>query len=170
MPESHSFPSIPTKILLPIDFSPSSQAALEMAPNLALHFHAELSLVNAIAMFSTTTFPDLIPETEFIQVARTYAEHHLVMCHKVLAEEGIKSSSSVELGNDVAGDTLELANRKHIDMIVISTHEIWGWHRLVFGAIAEKVVKLAQCPLLLLHSAKPESGLKTASDRSIEWW
>lgn len=31
MLEDHDFPSIPTKILLPIDFSPSSQAALEMA-------------------------------------------------------------------------------------------------------------------------------------------
>jgi len=33
MPEVRAFPSIPTKILLLIDFSPSSQAALEMAAN-----------------------------------------------------------------------------------------------------------------------------------------
>ena len=46
MPEVRAFPSIPTKILLPIDFSPSSKAALEMATDLALHFHAELFLVN----------------------------------------------------------------------------------------------------------------------------
>ena len=64
------FPSIPTKILLPIDFSPSSQAALEMAADLAEHFHAELYLVNVIPMFPTTTLPDLIPEAEFIQEAR----------------------------------------------------------------------------------------------------
>jgi nucleotide-binding universal stress UspA family protein len=56
MPEIHSFPSIPTKILLPIDFSPSSQAALEMAADLALHFQAELYLVNVIPMFPTTTW------------------------------------------------------------------------------------------------------------------
>ena len=69
MPEVHPFPSIPTKILLPIDFSPSSQAALEMAADLALHFHAELYLLNVIPMFPTTTLPDLVPETEFIQEA-----------------------------------------------------------------------------------------------------
>jgi nucleotide-binding universal stress UspA family protein len=170
MSENHTFPSIPTKILLPIDFSPSSQSALEMAADLALHFHAELYLVNVIAMFPTTTFPDFVPETEAIQEARANAERHLAKCHKVLAERGIKSSSSVELGNDVTANIMEVADREHIDMIVISTHGISGWHPLVFGSIAEKVVKLAQCPLLLLHSAKPESGLKTASDRSIEWW
>ncbi len=35
MSKVHAFPSIPTRILLPIDFSPSSQAALEMAADLA---------------------------------------------------------------------------------------------------------------------------------------
>jgi nucleotide-binding universal stress UspA family protein len=155
---------------LPIDFSPSSKAALEMAADLALHFHAELYLVNVIAMFPTTSFPDLVPETEFIQKARSYAERHLAKCHQVLAERGIKSTSSVELGIDVPGNIMEVVDREHIDMIVISTHGISGWHPLVFGSIAEKVIKLAQCPLLLLRSAKPESGLKTPSDRSIEWW
>ena len=45
-------------------------------------------------------------------------------------------------------------------MVVISTHGISGWHPFVFGSIAEKVVKLVQCPLLLLRSAKPESEPK----------
>ena len=40
--------------------------------------------------------------------------------------------------------------REHIDMIVISTHGISGWRPLVFGSIAEKIVKQVQCPLLLL--------------------
>jgi nucleotide-binding universal stress UspA family protein len=30
-----------------------------------------------------------------------------------------------------------------------------GWHPMVFGSIAEKVVKLVECPLLLLRSIKP---------------
>jgi nucleotide-binding universal stress UspA family protein len=39
---------------------------------------------------------------------------------------------------------MEVVDREHIDMILISTHGISGWHPLVFGSIAEKVVKLAQ--------------------------
>ena len=170
MLEVHAFPSIPTKILLPIDYSPSSQAALEMAADLADHFHAELYLVNVIPMFPTTTLPDLIPESEFIQEARTFAEQHLAKCHTVLTARGVKSTSSVEVGNDIAGNIMEVVDREHIDMVVISTHGISGWHPLVFGSIAEKVVKLAQCPLLLLRSSKPASDVKTTSERSIEWW
>lgn len=170
MPEVPVSPSIPTKILLPIDFSPSSQAALEMAADLAQHFHAELYLVNVIPFFPTTTLPDLIPETEFIQETRTFAERHLAKCHAALAARGIKSTSSVEIGNDIAGNIMEVVEREHIDMVVISTHGISGWHPLVFGSIAEKIVKLVQCPLLLLRSAKPDTSVKSRSGRSMEWW
>jgi nucleotide-binding universal stress UspA family protein len=170
MSETHAFPSIPTKILLPIDFSPSSAAALEMAADLAEHFSAELCLVNVIPMFSSTTLPDFVPEGEFIDKARADAERHLAKCRKVLQERGIKSTSSVETGNDVAGNIMEVVDREHVDMVIISTHGISGWHPLVFGSIAEKVVKLVQCPLLLLRSAKPGASPKSPSDRSIEWW
>jgi len=170
MPEVNRLPSIPTKILLPIDFSPSSQAALEMAADLAQHFQAELYLVNVIPEFPTTTIPDFIPEAAFLENARKYAETHLAKCKAALAARAVRSTFSVEVGNDVVGNIMEVVEREHIDMVVISTHGISGWHPLVFGSIAEKVIKLAQCPLLLLHSAKPESGLKTPSDRSMEWW
>jgi nucleotide-binding universal stress UspA family protein len=162
--------SIPTKILLPIDFSASSQAALNMAADLAQHFLAEIYLVNVIPIFPTTTIPDIIPETAFLTNAREYAETHLAKCTAALAAKGVKSTSSIEVGNDVVGNIMEVVDREHIDMIVISTHGISGWHPLVFGSIAEKVVKLAQCPLLLLHSVKPESGVKAHSGRSMEWW
>jgi nucleotide-binding universal stress UspA family protein len=162
MPEVHAFPSIPTRILLPIDFSPSSQAALEMAADLAGHFHAQLYLVNVIPMFPTTTVPDLVPEGEFMQETRSFAEQHLAKCHAVLTAKGVKSTSSVEVGNDVAGNILEVIEREKIDMVVISTHGISGWRPLVFGSIAEKVVKQVQCPLLLLRAAKPDGGEKIA--------
>ena len=71
MSEVHAFPSIPTKILLPIDFSSSSQAALEMAADLAKHFHAELHLVHVIPMFPASTLPDFVPEAKFLQDARS---------------------------------------------------------------------------------------------------
>jgi nucleotide-binding universal stress UspA family protein len=170
MPEARVFPFIPTKILLPIDFSPSSQMALEMAADLAKHFHAELHLVNVIAIFPTTTLPDFVPESEFIQETRTFAEQHLANCHAALVARGVKSTSSVEVGNDIVGNIMDVVARENIDMVVISTHGISGWHPLVFGSIAEKVVKLVQCPLLLLRSAKPDTSGEIPAGRSTKWW
>lgn len=170
MPDVQSFPAIPTKILLPIDFSPSSQAALEFASDLALHFKAELFLVHVIPMFPSTTLPDFVPETAFVENARAHAESHLGKCRAALTARGVNSQTSVEVGNDVAGNIMEVVDREQIDMVVISTHGISGWHPLVFGSIAEKVVKLVQCPLLLLHSTNPEKHVKSTPSRSMEWW
>jgi nucleotide-binding universal stress UspA family protein len=55
-------------------------------------------------------------------------------------------------------------------MVVISTHGLTGWHPLVFGSIAEKVMKLVSCPVLLLRTPKPASSAKVASGRLMEWW
>ena len=170
MTESHVSSSIPTKILLPIDFSSSSQAALEMAADLARHFHAELHLVNVIPMFPASTLPDFVPEAKFLQDARSLAERNLAKCHAALAAKGVKATSSVELGNDVAGNIMEVVEREHIDMVVISTHGISGWRPMVFGSIAEKVVKLVQCPLLLLRSATPDASGKMPEGHSTKWW
>jgi len=170
MPDARTNPSVPTKILLPIDFSPSSQAALEMAADLAEHFHAKLHLVNVLPFFPASTLPDFVPEESFLREARNHVEQHLAKCLAILTGRGIRATSSVEVGNDVAGNIIEVIDREHVDLVVISTHGISGWHPLIFGSVAEKVVKLVQCPLLLLRSEKPDSDLKTPSNRSMEWW
>ena len=56
--------------------------------------------------------------------------------------------------------------REHIDMVVLSTHGISGWRPLVFGSIAEKVVKQVQCPLLLLRSLEPAATYAASAPQS----
>jgi len=170
MPEANSFSTIPTKILVPIDFSPSSHAAVESAADLAQHFDAAIHLVHVIPMFPATTFPDFIPETKFIEAAKSEAERHFAAVTADLTGKGIKVGSSIEVGDDVSSTILEVAEREKADLVVISTHGLTGWHPLVLGSIAEKVMKLVHCPVLLLRTPKPVSSAKVASGRMMEWW
>jgi nucleotide-binding universal stress UspA family protein len=170
MPEANSFSTIPTRILVPVDFSPSSRAALESAADLAQHFGAAIHLVHVVPMFPATTLPDFIPETKFTEEATKEAERHFAAVIKDLTGKGIKVSSSVEVGDDVASAILESAEHEKADMVVISTHGLTGWHPLVFGSIAEKVMKLVSCPVLLLRTPKPASSAKVRSGRLMEWW
>jgi nucleotide-binding universal stress UspA family protein len=147
--------SIPTKILLPMDFSPSSYAALEMATDLARHFQAELCLLNVVPMLPNVTGAEFFSETEFLQQTSDYSERRLATSVAELHSKGLKACSKVEIGNDVPSQIMIVIEREHIDMIVLSTHGMSGWHPMVFGSIAEKVVKIVQCPLLLLRSIKP---------------
>jgi nucleotide-binding universal stress UspA family protein len=170
MSEANVFSTIPTKILVPIDFSPSSHAALESAADLAQHFGAAIHLVHVIPMFPTTTLPDFISEAKYTEEAKKEAERHFAAAEADLTKKGIKVTSSVEVGDDVASSLLEAAEHENADMVVISTHGLTGWHPLVFGSIAEKVMKLVACPVLLLRTPKPASSAKVTSGRLMEWW
>ncbi|MGD0135863.1 MAG: universal stress protein, partial [Bryobacteraceae bacterium] len=66
----------------------------------------------------------------------------------------------------VVGNIMQVIEREHIDMIVISTHGISGWRPLVFGSIAEKVVKQVQCPLLLLRSVELAPNCEASTPQS----
>jgi nucleotide-binding universal stress UspA family protein len=170
MPEANSNSTIPTKILVPIDFSPSSHAALESAADLALHFGAAIHITHVIPIFPSATLPDFIPESKFLEEGRKAAEHHFAAVLTDLTGRGIKVTSSVEVGDDVASAILEVAESEKADLVVISTHGLTGWHPLVFGSIAEKVMKLVHCPVLLLRTPKPASSAKVSSGRLMEWW
>ena len=67
---------IPTRILVPLDFSSSSDAAFETASDLAQHFHAEIYLVNVVAMLPMGTKIVSFPETEYLHKAE-----HLSLIH-----------------------------------------------------------------------------------------
>ena len=162
--------AIPTKILVPIDFSQSSRSALDTAAEFAEKFHAEVVLLHVIPQFPSATVPDSISEAAIVEKARTEAERMLAVSQTSLATKGIRATPFIEIGNDVAGSILDIIEREKIDLVVISTHGLSGWYPLVFGSIAEKVVKLINCPLLLLRTPKPESSAKVPFGRSMEWW
>lgn len=162
--------AIPTRILVPIDFSPSSRAALEAATELAEKFHAHIFLLHVIPAFPNVSLPDSITEAAVIDKAKAAASERFAVSEKALKAKSVKVTSSVEVGDDVAGAILDAIEREHADLIVLTTHGLSGWYPQVFGSIAEKIVKLAQCPLLLLRTPKPETSAKAPFSRSMEWW
>jgi nucleotide-binding universal stress UspA family protein len=169
MPEG-TVSAVPTRILVPIDFSSSSHTALEVATELADKFHAELFLINVVPESPAVALPAGVSEASLVEAAKSQAEGHLGKSKKTIGGKGITVNSSVEVGYDVAGTILEAIDRDKIDQVVISTHGCSGWYPTVFGSIAEKIVKLAPCQVLLLRTPKPQSSAKVSSSRLMEWW
>jgi len=161
---------VPTRILVPIDFSSSSHTALEVATELADKFHAELVLINVVPESPAVALPEGVTEGSIVEAAKKQAEHHLAISKKSIEAKGITVKTSVEVGFDVAGTILDAIDRDKIDQVVISTHGCSGWYPTVFGSIAEKIVKLSPCQVLLLRTPKPRSSAKVYSSRLMEWW
>jgi nucleotide-binding universal stress UspA family protein len=139
------------KILCPTDFSEPSYKALEVAIDLAAHFSAELHLLNVIAPVPPIT-PGPAPSVGF-NVAlyqkelQKSAERNL----KKVVEEKIPKKISVRsfIEQGIPGDKIaETAEKVKVDLIVIAKHGMTGWRHLIFGSVAEKVLRTASCPVL----------------------
>jgi nucleotide-binding universal stress UspA family protein len=148
----------PTRILVPTDFSSSATMCVDAATSLAREFGASIFLLNIIPMLPIVPAVGdtvaVFPEQEYLADARRFADNSLNASVKRLQDEGVTALSGVEIGNDVVGNIMMVLSREQSDLIVISTHGVSGWRPFVFGSIAEKVIKLAECPLLLLRTPK----------------
>jgi nucleotide-binding universal stress UspA family protein len=161
---------IPTKILVPIDFSASSHAALDAATELAGKFRAELFLLHVIPENPAVALPEGVSEAAIVEEAKKAAADHFEVSQAGLKAKGVKATSNIEVGDDVAGAILDVIDRENVDLAVFTTHGLSGWYPQVFGSIAEKLVRLAPCPVLLLRTPKPQSSAKVSSGRMMEWW
>jgi len=152
----------PTKILVPTDFSPSAEVALETAIDLAQHYRAKLYLLHVIPMFPSFGEGPIgfHPEREFLEERQKRAEDSLLASVMAIDKKGLQARSCVEVGDDVVGNVLAVIEREQADLLVISTHGLSGWRPMIFGSTAEKVVTLAECPILLLRSIKPNAEHK----------
>lgn len=146
-------------ILCPLDFSESSYKALHNAAELAMHFQAKLLLVHVLAPIPITPVasslvPAVMPiestaATEgVIRAQETAATERLNVAAKQLPS-GLKLRTAIGSG-DAAEEIVRLAKTEAADLLVISTHGATGWRLLVFGSIAEKVIRLADRPVLVI--------------------
>ena len=143
----------PKLILSPIDFSDSSHAALDVAADFAARFGAELLLVHVVP-----AIPDLpenvsvLKEGEYDQSLDDAAAKRLADLAATLAPKNVKARTEMGTANDVGMELVRIAEHEHADMIIIATHGMTGWHKIAFGSVAEKVVKQASCPVLVLRA------------------
>jgi nucleotide-binding universal stress UspA family protein len=154
---------LPPKVILsPIDFSDPANEALGTAADLATRFDSELMLVHVVPMLPRLPSPAVIfNEADYEQELHRDAVERLTELARRLMANGVKARSEVGTANDVGMEIVRLAGHNHVDLIVIATHGMTGWHRLAFGSVAEKVVRLAGCPVLLLRAeaaGKPASS------------
>lgn len=142
------------RILVPIDFSPTSLKALEHAADLAAPSKAELLLLSVVEPL----YP-LMPDYDGVQSAalgrilddhREAARKGLERLERRCAKRRLRVRSLVGTGRpfEVIG---QAAKRQRADLIVIATHGRTGFSHLLTGSVAERVVRTAPCPVLMVR-------------------
>jgi len=140
------------KILVPIDFSTHSKRALSYAVSFAKQFKAELLLVYVV---EATVYP---ADLSFGQVAfpsfekelRDRGKKELEALAKSHIGGSVKARIAILSGKPFL-EIIRMAEEEDVELIIIATHGHTGVEHLIFGSTAEKVVRKAQCPVLVLR-------------------
>ena len=138
-------------------------ALIERCHSKLYHYRSELCLVHVVpALPKLPSLRSFFNEAEYEQALQADSEKHLTQMVEEISRRGIAAKYAVGTANDTAMEILRLAEQNHADLIVIATHGMTGWHHLAFGSVAEKIVRLATFPVLVLR-ARPEDKAGDAS-------
>ena len=142
-------------ILCPIDFSKSSEAALEHASHLAAESHAKLYLLHVIDESAAycTEFTGMGYLADMSQRVEHESEHLLDQVEPTVP--GVECEHVLLLGSP-APTIVKVADEHKIDLIVMGSHGRTGMARLLMGSVAEEVVRTAHCPVLTIKQPTPE--------------
>lgn len=142
---------IASNILVPVDFSPHSERALDYACSLAEKLGARIHLVHAIGAGT----PELGAVRAVLtdSMIATLRESSLANLRTIAnAREGIATFGKVMVEpGDARDGILEAAVACSADLIVIGSHGRRGLSRFVLGSVAEDVARRAPCPVLIVR-------------------
>lgn len=150
-------------VVVGIDFSEASDEALDEAFALSTARNAELHVLYVDDHF-------LVPEggREAAEATLSRIEHHALARMEDLGRrlgkriEFQKLYSHFRLGA-AAEQIVQLASDLDADLVVVGTHGLSGMKRLVLGSVAERVVRLARCPVWIVRP-KDHLGLGKVPD------
>lgn len=128
-------------ILVPTDFSTGSEYALTAATGLARQFQARLTLIHVA---------HAADEFEMFRRMVEPAWQREMEARRKRVEEAAVPVDTIMTRGVAAQTIVDAARGKGVDLIVMGTHGRTGLRHMLIGSVAERVVRLAPCPVMVV--------------------
>lgn len=141
-------------ILLPVDGSELSLRAVDTGIALAAALGARVHALHVLPPFPAVTYFAAIAqvnETMYIDRAVASAERVLADVQRRAQAAGVGYTGSYETDSRAECAIVEAVAKHHCDVIVIATHGRRGIEKLLLGSVTQKVLLLADVPVLVCH-------------------
>lgn len=154
----------PYLIVVGVDYSPASDLALERALELAAsRSAADVHVVNVVRLYGMQAVVDgpaeptglaSVSQADATALVQRYVEERRRAFHGSLDSVRVRAHLRLEAP---AQEIAQIAADLEADLVVVGTHGRRGIARLLLGSVAEAVVRLAPCPVLVVRpKALPE--------------
>ncbi len=167
-------------IVVPIDFSELSQAAVARAVTLARPDGASIHLVHAVGIPLVASHPIAHIPVAAWNAVRKAADEYLEGERKSIESKGIQTvTTDIVDSSDAAGVIGRAVTTHAADLVVMGTHGEGGLRHAFLGSVAERTLRTIDCPVLAVKetptkAAEPITRILAAvdfsahSDRAVE--
>jgi len=139
------------RILVPSDFSPQAENALKVASQLASEYDSEIFLLHSLDLpshLANTGSTGAMPETVFfMKMAEKKFEERMNKPYL----KNLRVTQTVGHG-EIYNDVNEAVKTNDIDLVVMGSHGASGFKEMFIGSNAEKVVRTATIPVLVIKN------------------
>jgi len=148
------------RIVAPIDFSDNTEMIATTAACIAGKFSADLDLIFVAESFEDYTAFRTPPanllslKEELLDSAKEQMIAFIKKHKEKFNALGVSTINGQVLSGDIAEKIINYAGEANEQIIVMGTHGYKGFNRLVFGSVAEKVVKTARCPVMTIKPSR----------------
>jgi len=134
--------------LVPVDFSKGSEIALKHAIRMARESGGRLLLIHVISV--TFAFPLEVGFTDLVESVEKEAREGFNRLARRMRLKSGEYRSIIVRGNDTAQAIAAMAKKAKASMIVMASHGRAGLKRLILGSVAERSLRYAECPVLIV--------------------
>ncbi|WP_089603967.1 universal stress protein [Acinetobacter piscicola] len=143
-------------ILLAIDDSPISYAAIAHAEKLAIALNCKITVTSVVAVdpFKGVDFYKVAPAvTQYLMEAEQNAVNRLKDVQETLIHHGV-SAVDTKIVREVPPATgiLNAADELNADLIVMGSHGRTGFKKFFLGSVAQEVLSISPLPVLIIKS------------------
>jgi len=135
----------PQTCVVPVDFSPESMAAVDMAVDI-VGAASGVHVIHVLPILMVNE-PGVVWDAIDDDERRRHAGEVLA---ERLADERYEGIDILVTVGDAGEEVITFAEKIEADLIVLPSHGRTGIKRLLIGSVAERVVRLAHCPVLVL--------------------
>jgi len=146
-------------ILVPVDFSEVSEFLISWAKNFASRLKAKIVLIHVLEDFSSYEgfYSNLKTVENLENILQKETEKQFSKLIKRFAKDFPEIEWFVVKGN-IVEKIIEVAKEKGVDFIVMATHGRKGIDKILFGSVAEGVIKNSPIPVVSLNPYKMENS------------
>ena len=140
-------------ILVPVDGSETSHAAVEKAVEFAKAFGSKITVVQALVLdpYIAAEYISASQTNDLIERARTSIEESLAAAKAKFNEQGIEVETKLLEGQVIHREIIRAAEELHADLIIIGSHGRTGFKKLFLGSVAQSLLGESHVPVLIVR-------------------